>query len=304
MIFILGIERSATTWVSNLIDAHPAARVYVEPVSAFTSHFNHWPNRFEEIDDLEAKAAYFKKEFEIIKQRKNWLLTRFLQSQRAWKADLGLAKFLIRKKLATDAVNDFYEINFHRKNLFEGKKQKKAKIEAVKELRLNFNAAIIPYIDANARVIVVLREAAANIQSILKHINRDGLAELKQLLLEHYGEVNEVSVFKYWRDSYNRLLYQLERDGTPHLTVFHNDLISDSEATVKAVCDFIGLNNSAPVMEYFHQSNRKGKGLHNTNRNHGELLEQKRRARDKIYPEIKNLLAQSDFHPKFKKGDQ
>ncbi len=296
MLFILGIERSATTWVSNLIDAHPAVRVYVEPLSHFTSRFKEWPDRFEKLNHLQEKAAYFKKEFEVIKQRRRWLLTRFSDSPKAWRADMKLSEFLIRKKLANSAINDFYEINFHRKNRLQPKGKETAHLEAIKELRLNFNAEVIPFIDANARVIVVVRDMAANVQSILKYIENGGLAELKKLLIDHYGSVNVETVFKYWRDSYNELLHQLEKDKTPCFTLNHTHLMREPEHAIQAVCGFIGLKNPGPIINYFKQSNREGAGLHNTNRDHKMLLEQNRKARQEVYPHIQKLMDESELH--------
>lgn len=298
MLFILGIERSATTWVANLMEAHPATRVYVEPLSIYTSRFKQWPDRFQEITDPEEKARYFKSEFAILKQHKEWLLTKWSQSRYAWQFDLWFSNLLVRKKIATETAIDFSEINFHRKAQQCVEKYDEIELEIIKELRLNFNAHIIADIDANAKILVVIRNLFANIRSILKHINQGSLVELKSLLEEFYGDVNEDTVYKYWKDSYNHLLEKLDQTGVEYLILQHSELIKNHEQGVKKMCDIAGLSDSAPILNYLFASNRKGAGIHDTNRDHAELLKGNKRAKDEVWPKIQAIYEHSDLHPK------
>src|SRR5699024_11374203 len=87
MIFVLGIERSATTWVSNILDMHPGTELFMEPLSANISGFKDWPNRFKKIQDLSDKAHYFREEFEQLKKRKRFLLTRISDTNLAWNTE-------------------------------------------------------------------------------------------------------------------------------------------------------------------------------------------------------------------------
>lgn len=298
MLFILGIERSATTWVANLMEAHPATRVYVEPMSIYTARFKQWPDRFEEIADTEEKARYFKSEFHILKQHKEWLFTKCFQSPIAWQFDLWLSNLLVRKKMATEAARDFSEINFHRKAQPSVKKSDEIELEIIKELRLNFNAHIIADIDKKARVLIVVRNLFANIQSILNHISQGSLIELKSLLLEHYGDINEVTVYEYWRDSYNQLLKKLDQSGIEYLILQHTELIKNPEQQVQKLCDIAGLSDSAPILNYLTESNKKGAGIHNTNRDHAALLKRNKRAKKEVWPKIQTMYERSDLHPK------
>jgi hypothetical protein len=298
MLFILGIERSATTWVANLLEAHPATRVYVEPMSIYTSRFKQWPDRFQEITETEEKARYFISEFLILKQHKEWLLTKWFENRYAWQFDLWFSNFLVRKKIATEAARDFSEINFHRKTQLSVSKSDKIELEVLKELRLNFNAHIIDEIDANATILIVVRNLFANIQSILKHIHQGGLTELKLLLVRYYGVINEKSVYKYWRDSYNHLLEKLSQSSAEYLILQHTQLIKYPEQQVQKLCDIAGLSNSAPILNYLTNSNRNGVGIHNTNRNHADILKRNKRVKEEVWPKIQTIYDNSNLHPK------
>lgn len=300
MIFILGIERSATTWLSNLFEAHPKTMVYVEPLSRLTGQFENWPDRFSKISDKENMAEYFLDEFENIRNHKTWLLTKFFSVPLAWKFDLWFSNFLVRKNLAVTAARDFSEINFHRKNQLYVKKSDFIEHEIVKELRLNFNADIIKYIDGDARVLVIVRNVFANIDSIIQNMKKGNLQELKESLLRHYGEINLEVVYKYWRDSYNSLLNTLDKSEMAYMVVNHTDLLKNPKEEVKQLADFAGLEDYSSLVEFVSSSNTKGEGIHNTNRNHRALLKRNREAERNILPHIQELIEKDSLHPKLR----
>lgn len=297
MLFILGIERSATTWVSNLMEAHPSTKVYVEPMSVLTARYKHWPNRFKKITDLNSKAGYFRDEFKLIREHKTWLLTSFSSSAFAWKFDLWFSNWLVRKQMASEAARDFSEVNFHRKAQLKVDKDDQAALEIIKELRLNFNAQIISQIDPNARVLVVVRNVFANIQSILSHIEKGNLIELKSLLLEKDGDITAKSIYAYWRDSYNQLLQKLDEVNTPYMLLDHTELIQNPKSTIREISNLAGLSDIEPILNYFWDSNTEGKGIHNTNRRHEDLLTQNRKAKEEILPQIEDVLVISELYP-------
>ncbi|MDZ7658653.1 sulfotransferase [Fodinibius sp.] len=300
MVFILGIERSATTWVSNLLEAHPDTRVYVEPMSEITARFKKWPDRFEYIADFEEKARYFQHELEHIKKHKTWFLTKYLNNGLAWQFDLWFSNFLVRKELASEAARDFSEINFHRKAQPYVKKSKKPKIDVIKELRLNFNPGIIANIDNNAQVLVVIRNVFANIESILENMERGNLAELNRLLLEYYGAINVEVIYKYWRDSYNSLLKGLEGSKITYQIVYHTSLIQNPKREINKLGNFIGVDDTDSIINYLYQSNKKGSGIHNTNRSHAVLQKRNLNARKKIWPKIRDIIDIEELHPELK----
>jgi len=302
MIFIAGIERSASTWVSNLLESHPDTEVFMEPLSVFTTRFQSWGGRFETIDDLNQKAGDFHSELSVLKGRKRWLLTRFTEQSAAWNLDLTLAEFLVRKNIATDHVTDFYELNFHRKDSYQWiPKSDTDRVDVVKTLRLNFNPLLFELIDPDSRLIITLRDMASNVRSIMSQFERGNLSELEAAIMKEYGSIDVESVFKYWRDSYNSLFRYVDTASIPVSVFDHTQMLKYPEDALNILMDFTGLKPSRSVNDYVKASNRSGEGIHNTDRSHSKLLKQIEKDREFIYPKIKELMASSDLHPEIAK---
>ena len=209
MIFILGIERSATTWVANIVDHHPATEVYIEPLSCFTSRFKKWPGRFVYLENFDNKSAYFKKQFALIAKNKHLFCTRFSNSREAWAIDLYLSDILVRKNMAGNRIKDFNELNFHRKDQRFFVKKEPPLHTVIKEVRLNFNAGLIAAIDAEAKVLIPIREMASCVRSILSQLEQGHLVELKKQLVQKYDTISPQTIARYWYDSDYYLWFRL-----------------------------------------------------------------------------------------------
>jgi len=296
-LFILGIERSATTWVSNILEAHPSTEVFMEPMSIYHTRFHEWPNRFEKITNTEKMCQYFCQEMEILRKRKRWALTKLSERSIAWNLDLTVAEFLIQKKLANDHIKDFYELNFHRKNSFCTYLKSSDRIDVIKCLRLNFNAPIIRKIDPEAKVIVIIRDLASTIFSIQNQIKAGNLSELKKLMEKKYDEINLNSLFEYWKQSYNSLLTGLDESNTPYHICKHPYLLENMNQFIRELIKFTGLSANDSVNRYFEESNRAGIGLHSTNRDHSALIHKAELAQKKLSSDLKDQIRKSNFHP-------
>lgn len=296
-LFILGIERSATTWVSNILDAHPDTDLFMEPMSVFTTRFKQWPNRFEKIEDVEKMSRYFRDEMEVLRSRKRWALTRVSNQSIAWNLDLTIADFLVTKKIASDAIIDFYELNFHRKNSFGSYPKSNNRTDVIKSLRLNFNPDIIQKIDSQARVIVTVRDMASAILSIQKQLNRGNLSELRNLMMNKFGEITPYTLFEYWQLSYNTLLTGLDDTNTPYLVLKHPFMLHSLTETVEKLIHFTGLSDNQAVYRYLEESNRAGSGIHSTNRSRTALIEQSKKAWNELSDQLKSTILKTNFHP-------
>src|SRR5699024_7242617 len=222
MVFVLGIERSATTWVSNILDMHPGTELFMEPLSTNISCFSDWPNRFKKIEDLSGKARYFREEFEQLKKRKRFLLTRISDANLAWNADMMAARKCWK---ISPRARDFFELNFHRLKGWEYPSKSANPIPVIKELRLNYNTELIPKISPTAKVIVILRNYAGNIRSIEHQFKQENLQELAELLRAKYGNTDVTAIFDYWATSYNTPLNALEKNGTEFMILQQEELI-------------------------------------------------------------------------------
>lgn len=299
-LFILGIERSATTWASNILEAHPDTEVFMEPMSIYKTRFKEWPNRFEKIADANKMSRYFWEEMNILRNRKRWALTRLTEKSIAWNLDLTLAEFLVQKKMANDHVTDFYELNFHKKNSFGWYPKSENRVDVIKSLRLNFNADLIREIDPQAKVIVVIRDLASTILSIHSQLKRGKLSELRALMETKFGDTGLHSLCHYWQFSYNSLLSGLDDSETPYLVLKHPYMLKNLKKTVGKLMDFSGLEKSDSVYHYLEESNRAGIGLHSTDRDHASLLRQTKKAQNGLPNELKDKIKRADFHPVLK----
>lgn len=300
MIFILGIERSATTWVANILDHHPQTDVFMEPLSAFNSRFREWPGRFEELENYGEKAAYFNEEFEILKKHRRFLLTRLSNSADAWNMDLEWAQFLVNKKLAPDSVNDFLELNFHRKGRGMTISKEPTLQTVIKELRLNFKAELLPHLHHHPKVLISIREMASTVRSILQQIKQGNLVELKKDLLNRYDGINPQSVCRYWIESYEALIESLQVCKIDHRIVSHTALLQRPAKTVDGMFNFLGLEAGSTAHHYLNQSNQSGEGKHSTLRSRDEVLEQMKRDGYTIYPKVDQQLKHIQNHPVLK----
>lgn len=297
MVFVLGIERSATTWVSNILDMHSGTELYMEPLSANISLFENWPPRFVEIENTAERAAYFWDEFARLKKRKRFLLSRFGDSDTAWSVDMSLARKFWQ---FSPFARDFFELNFHRAGTHGYPAKTKNPVQIIKELRLNYNVPLIRDIDPSAKVVVVLRNYAANVQSIAQHIGRGSLAELAQLLKERYGDLDIHHIFDYWGDSYNRLLSDLDKYNIEHVVVKQEELIQSGRQTLDKLLRFVGLEPEQTVYNYLSESDTSGSGKHSTDRDHAVILNKNRQAEKELYSLLADRIEKNQWHPLLK----
>ncbi len=280
-LFILGVERSATTWVSNIIEAHPDTCVYMEPISSYVSGLESWPSRFTRLKHLSHWAEYFGDEFKTLRSKKRFLFTQYFDSKYAWDTDYLLAS-LADQHLNLVSARDFQELNFHRLgNSFEFTKNN-CKLSVVKELRLNYNAEIIHYINSDARVIVVTRGYGPVIESIYKQINKGNLNDLKGDISKCCkGKITKKDLFNYWYESYNKMLKKLDKIGAKKLVLNHKKLLK-GQHDVKSIIRWLDLNESMQVKKYVQYSNKKGSGKKNTHRKLSSLLDKARTSKKRI----------------------
>ena len=301
MIYILGTERSAGTWVANILDHHSHVDVYMEPLSSFTSRFSTWPGRFTKLQNLEDKAEEFKSEFDILISHSRFLFTRLSTSSSAWNKDLNLAEWMIKKNLAWDSIVDFLELNFHRKNRQIDVVKSKSSTPLIKEVRLNFNAKLVKKIDPDVRVLVPIREMASTVQSIMRFLEKGHLIDLKNDLLNEFRSTDVQTISAYWYKSYASLLETLNENKIPYHIISHMDLLQHTVETVENMFHFLSLSIQPEIEQYLMLSDKSGEGKHITSRSKNQLLEQIEKDRKLIHPFIENQIEIIHNHPILKK---
>jgi hypothetical protein len=270
--FILGVERSATTWVSNIIESHPETRVYMEPLSRNVSGLRSWPRRFVEVEESTLWSRYFQREFERVKEQGRFFLTRCKDNEMAWKIDAYFAS-LAAEYMGLVSANDFNNLNFHRINSDYSFPKSKQNLCVVKEVRLNYNTDILKEVNSDVKVIVPLRGYGPVVKSIKKYFRKGSLIELREDLSEEYGEyMSEEVIFDYWYKSYNSLLKGMDRNGIDYKVLYHEDLIKGGQK-VSDIFAWLGVEKTPTIDEYISESQTEGEGKHTTKRDPGILLD-------------------------------
>lgn len=278
-VFILGVERSATTWISNILEAHPDTTVYMEPLSSAVSGFKNWPGRFRRIQNLDLYAQYFQHEFQRIKHRRRFLFTRLFDTSSAWRADSKLSAF-IQRYLEVRPAADFQELNFHRINDAFDFPPSDGPIDVIKEVRMNYQSEIINRINSNAKVLVPMREYGPVVDSIKRNLERGNLVDFRKSL-ESYnnGKITSKTIFEYWYNSYNTLVSTLDSSGVNYKAITHKNML-EGECCIKEVIKWMGIGWNNNIKKYIIESSEEGKGKQTTRRNHQKLI---RRIRKKKY---------------------
>lgn len=275
-VFVLGVERSATTWISNILEAHPNTCVYMEPLSRTVSGLKSWPRRFTKISDLDSYAKYFRQEFRNLRNRRRFLFTRYFDAGLAWKVDSTLATF-VDDNFNVSQASDFLELNFHRLNEDFKFPSKESSITVVKEVRLNYNVDLTKKINQDSKVIVPIRGYAPVIKSIKRHFKKGALVELKEDLMSRFGDIGDRTIFKYWVSSYNKILKSMDSKNISYKILYHENYIQDVNKIFK-VFDWLGLVHSESTRTYVKKSSQHGEGRHTTQRSHTNLLERAKKA--------------------------
>jgi len=286
-VFVLGCERSGSTWLANILCAHPDVAFYMEPFYRRTGLFEALPGRNVYLGNAAAPLAEAVREgFARLDAAKHALFYRPGASAGLLRLDRAIASVyadLVRwtgvefsRKLARHAALNLntLEVPFRP----PGPKRRPPRVEAVKELRLNFKVGLLDHAFPKARYLVILRHPGAQIAAILRQFEKGRLGELRESLLAlpdtlrghdrftaYWGaEADELAADPraalafWWVVNYDVLLGDLAARGLPHHVVLHEDLSADPEGVVAGVLDFCGLPPDPEVTAYVRESSSRG----------------------------------------------
>lgn len=293
-LFILGVERSGSTWLANLLDASPAVEAFMEPFSEEAHIFRGFPDRLTYMgscsdqlrDQLQAQFArlpemkYYgweDREAPAWRRRTNWRYQQWLLAtvNKSLGQRTGWAEFRYR------------ELNLNRNSnprVFDFEKTSPPELEVIKELRVNLKVRVLREVFPQARFIVILRNPLAQIRSMLRLFERDALVYLRHYLgsffevgstidrLRPFVEAAEtvddslrdapimLRAVAYWFANYGLLLEDLEATGADFMTVRHEALSESPMQVTERLYDFAGLEFSDQTREYVdHSSNAETK---------------------------------------------
>lgn len=290
-IFILGCERSGSTWIANILDAHPQTLMFMEPFAPFASIFPGFPERNvymdgaspELVDVLQGRySLLYRYKYALVYRPGRPLRVQSLD-QAIEMAHRGLARLAYMRPSLRLVRYGLLNLNTQEIPVSERfEKAAQAEVEIVKELRLNFKVGALAEAFPDARYMVAIRHPGAQIGSIKRLFEQGSLHQLGESLLSFVETIGQTRRFEAyedwigaldWRDdldsrliiwwvlNYQTVIDDLERWQKPYKLIFHED-ISEKPAQVAAeMLAFCGLEESEQLSLYLTRSSTREAGM-------------------------------------------
>ncbi len=279
-LFILGCERSGSTWVSNIIDSHPDVEFFMEPFADYADIFPGFPERNFYIDHLNKCLIALVEDGYLRLFHLKYLLrkrTGKLYLDKLEKLLVTLYKFISRitRLRLPLRVEQFTSLNLNRKDSDPFLKNKEIKLVAMKELRLNFKVGFLSKLFPKAKFLIIIRNPAVQITSIMRLIKEGHLGEMKKYLCAlpefilrvkrfekyklfvdkiNWGQDIEDMLIAWWLINYDVLIGDCKRFNLDYKIVYHEDISENPDLRSVDVFSFIGLNYSKEVATYVKDS--------------------------------------------------
>ena len=280
MVFILGCERSGSTWLTNLFDAHPAVELFMEPFAPFARILPELPERNRMADESSAPLAEsFRDACKRLSALKHPYFYRPGKSTFWKRVDRSMwqARSYVRARVRLPKTIGMRRYNLLNLNTLkipitlQSKKWREPQRVVTKELRLNFKVGLLHRAFPDAVCLLAIRHPGAQISSILRLFERGNLGELKQSLegfREEFLNTKQAESYKnlfanawhpdqvaeqlivWWMVNYDLLLRECKRLGVRYRVIYHEDLSERPEEEFGAVLEFTGLPGAKEVDRY------------------------------------------------------
>lgn len=288
-LLILGVERSGSTWLANILDAHPETQLFMEPFAPRMELFPDFPDRLIYREDLNSHLlTHLQEGLDELDRYKYPLLHRRagsrLRRELVYRFLYPLSDVTTRgvRKLGFEMPLRHLRFKNLNKNRIENPFLNRFPEVAspshtvVKELRLNFKIGLIRALWPEAKVLVILRNPLSQIASILRLIEQGKLHDLRSALytfIEHAQEWTRAEKYRtaldgldedqllhqataYWFVNYGTMLEDLERFDVSYRVVRHETLSQAPDRERREILDFAGLRDESQTKEYVLQSSR------------------------------------------------
>jgi hypothetical protein len=276
--FLLGLQRSGSTWLTNIFDAHEQAWVFMEPFAPDYGIFPEFPetNFFLEESSPALRALLREQMPERLLHFKQLFGSRALRSARWFRAERSLVRLMLARsrllpELVQSRVRKTELLNLNRMDPHAPVVDKDAppRTWIIKELRLAGKIRLLRDAFPDARFVVLLRHPCANVHAIAAWFARGRLKELRrdlnsfvatlsaQRLGERYQKQLEACrlgdethrLALYWRVHNEALVEELAQHAAA-LVLTYEELASSPQSTAARILEFCGLPPSDSVLRY------------------------------------------------------
>lgn len=282
IVFLLGTQRSGTTWLANIFDASPHTLLFMEPFAPAYSLFPQFPepslfmkqsspalDKFLRQEALDRLLKYKSLFFPCSVTASTWFRVDMFLSRLISKFGIFVPQFLF------DRTRKFNLLNLNRtdRNYPVFHKEALPSTWVIKELRLAGKIPVLRSAYPQARFVVIIRHPAATVHSIMSWFQRHRLGELRQVL-DTYLERIEVQIVAepyrlliercragdlvhkvalYWRISYETLHNALKDDPLAPFIVYEK-LAARPLETAEMLFSQLDIPWSNSVADYINHS--------------------------------------------------
>lgn len=282
LVFLLGTQRSGTTWLANIFDSHPECLHYYEPFAPAYRLFPYFPDEFQWlVPPAPALAARVRADLPRLEGHRSKFFdpvhaTRTQFEREAWlmgKLETAYRRFHMTP-LRFAAQFNLLHLNRLGQNPVAYFEKTDIKITAIKDVRLYFKATFLADALPHAKFIHVVRHPAAVVSSMDHHMKQGRLIEIRgnvgrfvrdlraQESLARYepvlARVRDANLFDvlaaYWRIANEELERQLAGLPERSLSLVYEDLATDPLARAERMFAWCGLSMSDATDAYVRAS--------------------------------------------------
>jgi len=283
LIFILGTQRSGTTWLANIFDSHPDCLHFYEPFAPAYGIFPYFPREFTWLEPpADALAARLRHDLPRLVDVRSRLFDPVHASRRQFTLEAHLMGAIETACRRAHVPPPAFAAQFNLVHLNRIGQQpfawfaKGPHIDAVaiKEVRLYFKAAFLAQAFPQAKFVHVVRHPAGVVNSMNSYLKKGRLVEIRdnigrfadtvgaQPRFAHYepllarvraGTLQE-KLAAYWRVANETLAETLRALPGRAYPLVYEDLATDPLAKVTEMFAWCGLPMPAATEEYVRES--------------------------------------------------
>jgi len=278
LVFVLGTQRSGTTWVSNIFDSHPRVIHVYEPFAPDADLFPYFPNEFEDRELSEGEMRRLQHDVERLSDHRSRFFDQATAGERRFRFETAMMKrihrfnrkarrrslnfatrfiMLQQNRMGQDPVAYFY-------------KAPDADWLAIKEVRLYFRVPLLARAFPHAKFIHLVRHPGAVVNSMCHYMSQGRLGELRANIdqfheaiahregLEPWREVLsatatgtlEERLAAFWKVTNDVMARDLAGLGSRSRRVVYEELAMHPAEVVRSMLDWCGVGDPDETREY------------------------------------------------------
>jgi len=282
-VFVLGTQRSGTTWLANIFDSHRDLLFYYEPFARDHGGITNFPDEFAYVDPPYERLA---KSLRVQIPALLRFRSRFFDPVTLTEAQFRREVWLMRKLVGLPGrIRPGYAaryVGMQANRLAQSppihfSKSSGANRIVIKEVRLYFKIALLAAAFPTARFVHVVRHPCAVVGSMLNYLQKGRLVELKSQIPFFIGRVRAQGHFDrydtyferyangslaeqlalFWRVTNEEMLEQFLPLGERVQTVVYEDLAQRPLDTVRRVFGACEISMDPVTERYVRESSSK-----------------------------------------------